>query len=619
MPASASVSVSPDLFTAAHLTFGLLDLFFTWQLFSSHVPLLSLQVTLRLSTFLVPQAVSKKSALSSGGSTGQPIHEISGTYQLSKAKASDRVSGSLTLHAYLHMPDASYIEGIRTASIPQPLPHPVPQRRHTAAARVAWTDPSAAAAVSAASKRGVGPTEVPLKSDEPVEGSSPVNDWDDDDGDVLELSYAPHSPKVAESPDRRLFKTRPAVCSFGVHGHHGPDAKSKVRMRPAGADGSGSIVSGHMSLAQSELVGGSKKLGLDFDDGSDNDSDGNAAGEEGDEWDPSGLSNLKHGISPSRSAVKGLGSKSTASSTALNMNRQSMLDGVSKCLDGLSLAQDGADSLLERMQKQLEVRQSAKIAKDGEKSPPRRTKSESCILHGKARVDDSFYVDTPSHSILNPTPRKAKPAGITKEKEKEKESKGKERTKDKDKEKENLKEGDEKFQVYKAVKVAAKSNFLSLSPAPVSLSPPPPVNTAPSPFRDVTDLADSMEGTDTGGDRGEEDEESESVDSSEMIVIASTGFTITKNSSGVEHMTSDPVPTGPVSLGVRLFGSRPDSPPSYGRFPASVPPSLSPLLEGEDGSREGDDGPSMSEGWRKRNIEREKRSANTSPVRSTLH
>jgi hypothetical protein len=574
--------------------------------------------------------VSKKSALSSGGAVGQPIHEISGTYQLSKAKASDRVSGSLTLHAYLHMPDASYIEGIRTASMPQPLPQsvpPIPQRRHTAAARVAWTDPSAAGAVGAATKRGVGPTELTLKSDEPAEGSSLVDEWDDDegDGDVLELSYAPHSPKVAESPDRRLFRTRPAVCSFGVHGHHGPDAKSKVRMRPAGADGSGSIASGPMSLAQSELVGGSKKLGFDFKDGSD--SDGDAAGEEGDEWDPSGLSNLKHGISPSRSAVKGLVSKSTASSTGLNMNRQSMLDGVSKCLDGLSLAQDGADSLLERMQKQLEVRQSAKIAKDGEKSPPRRTKSENSILLGKAKADDSFYSDTPSQSILNPTPRRAKPAVNMKEKEREKEKekdKGKERMKERDKEKENLKEGDEKFQVYKAVKVAAKSNFLSLSPSPVSLSPPPPVNTAPSPFRDVTDLADSLEGADTREERGEEDgaedDESESVDSSEMIVIASTGFTITKNSSGVEHMTSDSLSPAPASLGVRLFGSRPDTPPSSGRFLASVPPSLSPLMEGEDSSpREEADGPSMSEGWRKRNIEREKRSANTSPVRSTLH
>ena len=123
-----------------------------------------------------------------------------------------------------------------------------------------------------------------MRCDEPVEGSSPVDDWDEDgDDDVLELSQAPHSPKVAESPDRRLFRTRPEVCSFGVHGHHGPDAKSKMRMRPSITDVTGSTGSGPMSLAQAELIGGSKKLGLDFDDGSAYeygfDSRGNTGGE----------------------------------------------------------------------------------------------------------------------------------------------------------------------------------------------------------------------------------------------------------------------------------------------------------------------------------------------------
>jgi hypothetical protein len=42
---------------------------------------------------------------------GRERLEVSGSYPLNKIQASDRVSGTIRLHAYLHLPDLAYLEG----------------------------------------------------------------------------------------------------------------------------------------------------------------------------------------------------------------------------------------------------------------------------------------------------------------------------------------------------------------------------------------------------------------------------------------------------------------------------------------------------------------------------
>ena len=268
---------------------------------------------------------------------------MSGTYPLSKAKASDRVSGSLSLHAYLHMPDAAYVEGIRATAMPWSAstvqsPPALPHRRHTVAARTAW-----AVGESSINNNNDSPAHQEMKGFNPIidqtQESKEINEWEEGEDDVLELTFAPHSPKIAESPDRRLFKHRPPVFSFGENGPHGPDTKSKIRMRPTTADDVGAEGSS-MQQVQSDLVGGSKQLGLNFND--DSDSEGERCGEDRDEWDPSGLEQF----STNRSAPKGVASRSASSPNTLSYNRKSMLDGVSKCLNGLSVAQDGRNAVM---------------------------------------------------------------------------------------------------------------------------------------------------------------------------------------------------------------------------------------------------------------------------------
>lgn len=611
------------------------------------------------------------------------LHEVSGTYPLTKAKASDRVSGSLSLHAYLHMPDAAYVEGIRASAMPWSAPHvqspPVlPHRRHTVAARTAW-----AAGESSINNNTDSPAHQEMKGFNPnidqAQESKDISEWEDGEDDVLELTFAPHSPKIAESPDRRLFKHRPPVFSFGENGPHGPDTKSKIRMRPTTADDTGAEGSS-MQHVQSDLVGGSKQLGLNFNDDSDSEEEGYS--EDRDEWDPSGLEQF----STNRSAPKGVANRSASSPNTLSYNRKSMLDGVSKCLNGLSVAQDGADCFLEKMQKQLDGRQSAKSLSrgGGGKLSPRRAKSDSNISITKASISDISYPDSSPQRVLTSTPtRNNKERGREKEKENEKvriEDSSKEKEKEKDKEIERCKENEKnrerakdsekskekdieidkgkgkekekekekdsgkevgKYQVYKAVKVAAVSNFMSLSSAPVTTSSPPPAPAsrfnADSPFRDVTDYYDDRKASrddqrierednrEGDGDRegDNDDDESGSIDSSEMIVIASTGFTITTSSSGVGYMTSNPSIPPSVSASASASASHSLTPsnPST-QIPSSPPPSISIFASNRSSTEslpmvadQKEKEVVMSEAWRKRNLEREKRSASVSPIR----
>lgn len=493
------------------------------------------------------------------------------------------MSGSLTLHAYLHLPDISYVEAVR-ATVPQHslLQHQSiyapPQRRHTAAARVAWSDPSTATDRRGASQNDVIP---PPNAAEDLESSPINNEWDEDDDDPLELSFAPHSPKVVESPDRRLFRQRPAVCSFGVHGHHGPDSKSKIRIA---ADGSSLQV-------HSDLTAGSTKMGLNFHDESEDDENSDGEAEDRDEFDLSGVALTRQTCS-NRSASKLAAKRSVPTSSAVSINRRSMLDGVSKCLDGLSMAQDGADSYLERMQKRLE---GMRNAKEGEKSP-QRSKSESCIPDEKIKINikavEAFRVDMDQKGPLTPTRKKKKS--------------------EKDIEKENKAESD-KIEVCKAVKVAAKSNFLSLSPAPLLVSEPcaMPDAVGPSPFRDVTDTSNTTEAeTETEG----ADDGPQSPDTSEMIVVTSEGYTITRSSSGVAHMTSNPSSPEEKSTPKKKRSPKPKTaqPTSISLFDLSSSPTSPP----ESQSASDVDNVVISEGWRKRNVERGKLSAASSPVRN---
>ena len=654
-------------------------------------------MTLRLSSFIVSQAAGKKKE-TVGGETGAKmclLHEVSGTYPLSKAKASDRVSGSLSLHAYLHMPDSTYVESIRASAMPWSVPLAlsppvIPQRRQTTTAKTAWAAGEASVTDSPAHQetKSFNPLiDHQQESKDPDTSPLAKDEWEEDDDDILELTFAPHSPKIAESPDRRLFKHKPPVFSFGENGPHGPDTKSKIRVRPSTADdagGGGGESSMSMQCVQSDLVGGSKQLGLDFNDDSDSEAEG--CGEDRDEWDPSGLEQFS-----THRAPKGVPSRSASSPNTLSYNRQSMLDGVSKCLNGLSVAQDGADCFLEKMQKQLDGRQSAKSVSRAGKTSPRRSRSDTSISTTKVSMGEGSYPEPSTQRALMSTPtrnkkekdrekgnergrddenskdkgkereeEKDKDKDQEKEKEKDKDKeKGKERIKGdenskekakdrekyKEKEKEKEKEKDNgkevgKYQVYKAVKVAAVSNFMSLSPAPVTISPPPPAPSsrfnADSPFRDVTDYYDDRKASrddelnekkDVGHDGGGEgegegdDEDSGSVDSSEMIVIASTGFTITTSSTGVGRMTSNPStpPSASASASTSVshttpskhFSHIPLSPaPSISLFASDRSPSESLLMKADQKEEV-----VMSEAWRRRNLEREKRSASVSPMR----
>jgi hypothetical protein len=151
-------------------------------------------------------------------------------------------------------------------------------------------------------------------------------------------------------------------------------------------------VADSVSLAHSELLGGSKRLQLDF------------LGEESCGW---GNDNLQENpviksaefkapsssfqSSSSKSGNKGslalirkkkglesrkIGRDRNSMNGMLNPNRRSMLEDVSKCLNGLSIVQEGTDGLLERMNRQLEKRQSAKA---GDKSPSEKKNKEELV------------------------------------------------------------------------------------------------------------------------------------------------------------------------------------------------------------------------------------------------
>jgi hypothetical protein len=384
------------------------------------------EVTLLLSTFLVPQMV-KKSTQNSPLGVIQPQHFISGNYPLNKVKASDRVSGSLAVQASLHLPLASFIDVILHPTSPQSA-----QSKKTsspAPIKIAWTEGGNEAVRNPSpgflSLPNPPPLALPLHpslltcgsedhsfnvngiASQSVDSESLplVNEWDDDEeGGVLELSFAPHSPKVTESPDRKLFRVRPAVSSFLLHGHHGQGMHIKAKhIRRGSIDEITNSVADSVSLAHSELLGGSKRLQLDF------------LGEESCGWGNGDLqenpiiksaefkapsssfqcSSSKSGNKGSLALIrkkKGLESRKigrdrNSMNGMLNPNRRSMLEDVSKCLNGLSIVQEDTDGLLERMNRQLEKRQSAKA---GDQSPSKKIKEELVEVSHENVIAEEF-------------------------------------------------------------------------------------------------------------------------------------------------------------------------------------------------------------------------------------
>ena len=117
-----------------------------------------------------------------------------------------------------------------------------------------------------------------------------------------------------------------------------------------------------------------------------------------------------------------------------------MLDGVSKCLNGLSVAQDGADCFLEKMQKQLDGRQSAKSVSRAGETSPRRSRSDTSISTTKASMGGGSYPEPSTQRALMSTPTRNK-----KEKDREKENeRGRDDENNKEMEKEKDKEEIEK-------------------------------------------------------------------------------------------------------------------------------------------------------------------------------
>ena len=267
------------------------------------------EVTLPLSAFLVnpwhqstpitttisiTHDPSGRVACYSSPSQSSPgLLQIAGTYPMSKIRPSDRVSGTLTLRAALRLPEPTYIADLfATATQAGPLHLPL---RMTTVSKDRAKDEDNTLTRRLAPVRGRSHSQpsirtmsssllhmckeedesplngfrhdhsqsmfdaddedadnhhntsyLPLRADGCEEGGS----WDEDESDVLEVSFAPSSPKVTESPDRRRFRLRPAVSSFTLHGHHGTPGggttldtegatrcdiamvKSRVRVRP---------------------------------------------------------------------------------------------------------------------------------------------------------------------------------------------------------------------------------------------------------------------------------------------------------------------------------------------------------------------------------------------------
>ena len=491
-------------------------------------------------------------------------YEINGTYQLSKMKATDRVSGSLLLHAYLHLPDPSYIESLK--SLPAPVTPPLINiKKLFPLKNNGWMGPGSGimSAPGEGKDHGFGnPSELGIEMESTVtiqRNSSPSqissrmtslssfpnlpsnhvpsssetrvgdnvnklrdrkeNNWDTDTGpdsksedsepdsdrngsdwnddenqNVLDHSFAKGSPKLTESPDRKLFRVRPAVSTFLLNGNHrhGMHVKSKTVRTLQSASSiessslSGSVPSSSLCDGQNDFEeGGSTRFGSIFKNENENEDENENFGrnwgsnnnekekllsrkngekkvidieeererieEREDLMEESFSSYTTSDIIPNKNShnnvriiidsinnnlhnkngnnnnkitkiynndnMKNMNKSSNdiinnndnnnrlqiqrnkllirpnSSNGLLNVNRQSMLDGVSKCLYGLSLVQDETNEMLFKMQKKLEIRQSARAAKCESSAAA----SNINYLSSRGKVKDDKKID--NHEI----------------------------------------------------------------------------------------------------------------------------------------------------------------------------------------------------------------------------
>jgi hypothetical protein len=382
------------------------------------------EVSLLLSTFLVPtrrHSMTSIHAHANGGvdvaavgdgATRAPL-VVEGTYPMAKVRPGDRVSGTLSLRAALHLPDAAQVADlVGVGASPQPmcavpaspgrgggggeddddddgreaaigdgsvardrsLPLPAP-------ALEAWeeegdddvdddddddeTDPLEPLELAPAGAESASRSRSVFDASTAHNGSSPSGDgagggvgegeWDEEETDVLEVSFAPSSPKVTESPDRRRFRLRPAVSSFTQHGHHGQlsnaadvsiaSVKSRVRVRPTtmAAKDEEACADGALPVAALDAPTTPKTAAKE--------------------------ALLPHPASPATPSLRvggrsSVGSAATASPgwspgdvSAGPTLRRSMIADVTRCLDSLSLAQENADDVLSRLQRRIEERQ----------------------------------------------------------------------------------------------------------------------------------------------------------------------------------------------------------------------------------------------------------------------
>ena len=698
----------------------------------------------------------------------QSQYEINGTYQLSKSKTSDRVSGSLSLHAYLHLPDPSYIEGLISSSTITPLtPSVIDIKKLSPLKKNGWMDPgsgmSSGSGVgtdpgsgtrsivsggvgvgvemcggnSVGMRRNSSPTGMtsklsntpshfsnspvcpmpapsssgsdvrvgedigklrdqkgpycgsntepdPRSEDLELDSSIRSNEWDEDENEnILEDSFAKGSPKLTESPDRKLFRVRPAVSSFLLHGNysHGMHVKSKAVRTLQSASSieslslSGSGSGSSLCIGQCELEdGGSKRLGLDFDDNGDNENElefeienenegdnrnknknrnyevslvqvssseskqvlerssrgdeerddkgGGGEGRENDDWleesfsscttvdiipkkkndnnvrniinninenvnnNNSNNNNSNHNNNSNNNKIQRnkLLIRPSSSNGLLNINRQSMLEGVSKCLNGLSLAQDDTNDMIKRMREKLEIRKSARASKIEILSLNIDNDFSNTNLHNKEKninLNANINVDKKINETHDVN-RKLYSEEDRKKKLISEEDKMDKKTKinasqnginnqlllpDSDSESNNTnfhikKDEKENYQktikpknsfknVYSSTDTSAECSTEALNPFRNILEKTKQINNNNcnifnSKMTEKVDEENDADINQEGEDRIENydsfcmESDPGSLDSTEMIVISSSGYTVTTSSAGVARVSSCP-------------------------------------------------------------------------------
>ena len=438
------------------------------------------EVSLLLSTFLVPSrrhsvtcshANGHRTGLVGGadvyahaapGATASraPL-VVEGTYPMAKLRPGDRVSGTLTLRAALHLPDAAQLadlldptmQGVgasppplRAASAPPgdgeddgndrppPPPPELPalpvweeeeggddeafdtfEPLELAPACTEGASRSRSVFDARATRSGLSPTED-------AEDGAGESEWDAEETDVLEVSFAPSSPKVTESPDRRRFRLRPAVSSFTQHGHHGQQGgttdmsialvKSRVRVRPTtmAAKDEEACADGAPAAPALSALGGS-------DAGAWSPATPKASPKEKEQAHPAsptapqmraaaqgsgGRASLGGGrASLGSTASPGGGLSHTGSSPCDASVRRSMIADVTRCLDSLAVAQENADDVLSRLQRRIDERQAAKRRSS---SSPAKDPDDSATLTTAAADDTTTLTADDEDSLVNLTP-----------------------------------------------------------------------------------------------------------------------------------------------------------------------------------------------------------------------